>query len=223
VKRAAVAAAIASLVGAFALAAAPAEAHLIPARQGTINLVGDAAFVVLSVPVSSLPDADENHDGLVDMEEFTRHEGELRAAIDRRLVVSDGATPATTVRVDLVLSPQHEAARDRADQIVVLKHARFAAPPTDLRVRCDLFGQGPTEQEFSLTATRHPPTGKETEVAVLAPGSPEHAFFTPPGPPPAPIRSLPRGLLPIGAVAAFGVAFAWVGWSRARKATAPPR
>jgi hypothetical protein len=176
--------ALAPIVGASLLGATPAEAHLIPAGQGTLNIVDDAVFAVLSVPTSSLHGADDNGDGTIDMGEFERHEASLRAEIDRRLAISDGTREASTVRVDLILSPQHEAVRDRADQIVALKHARFEKPPGELRVRCDLFGAGPAERELRFTATRHPTSGTETQVAVLVPAAPEHAFFEPPRPAP---------------------------------------
>jgi len=163
-----------------------------PAGQGTVNLVGGGVFVVLSVPASALHGADDDHDGVLSAEELDRHEAELRAEVDRRLVVLDGKTVARTVRVDMILSPQHNATGGRADQIVVLKHATLDAPPGELRVRCDLFGGGAAERELKITATRHPESGPETEVAVLTPEAMERAFF------PAPDR-MPRGWMAAGA------------------------
>jgi hypothetical protein len=215
---------LAAVVVATSLAASTAQAHLIPASQGTVNVVGDAIYAVLSVPVSSLQGVDDDHDGVVDLAEFERHEGALRAEIDRRLVISDGETPATTVRVDLILSPQHDAARDRADQIVALKHAHLGAPPRDLRVRCDLFGARPAEQEFKITATRHPASGTETEIALLTPAAPGHAFFQPTPPASAAImpRRDPRVALSLGAVAMAAVGLAWAGRQRTRRVLARP-
>jgi hypothetical protein len=214
------AAAGAVLASALALSAQPAEAHLIAARQGTVNVVGVAVFTVLSVPVSSLPDVDDNHDGKVDVLELDRHEAALRAEIDRRLLVLDGATPARTVRVDLILSPEHGAAGDRADQIVVLKHAELDAPPTDLRVHCDLFGTRASEQALTITATRHPASGTETEVGVLTPETTELAFFPPPpAPPPRTLLGWLEGLLALSA--ALVVTGALASRSRARGHLSP--
>jgi len=182
------AALVAALTCALLLVAGTARAHLLPAQQGTVNVVGAAVFTVLSVPASALHGADDDHDGVIDVRELERHEPELRAEIDRRLSILDGATLAETVRVDLMLSPQHDAAGDRADQIVVLKHARFSAPPVDLRIRGDLFGARESERALTLTATRHPGSGDETQVGILTPGATEHAFF-----PPAP--AAPHALL----------------------------
>lgn len=199
--RAAARAGWAALACASLLGARTAQAHLIPAGRGTVNVVGESVYAVLSVPVSAIQGIDDDRNGVVDAEEFRRHEADVKAEIDRRLAIADGSTPATTVRVDLVLSPQHDGASAQADQIVALKHAKLAAAPIDLRVRCDLFGASATEKELKITATRHPASGTETQVAALTPAAPEHAFFSPPAPPPPPAGA-PRGaLLPLGALA----------------------
>lgn len=202
-----------ALAGALAFSAEPARAHLIPAKQGTVNVVGAAVFTVVSVPVAALQrvDADDNHDGVIDVHELDRHEAALRAEIDRRLAIFDGATEARTVRVDLILSPQHDSAGDRADQIVALKHAVLDAPPADLRVRCDLFAAGEPHGELKITATRHPASGTETEIAVLRPDATEHAFF----PRPAPQPASAGGWTALGALAAAVMALA--GGARRRR------
>jgi hypothetical protein len=198
------------------------------AKLGTVNVVGAGVFVVLSVPASALhdADADDNHDGLLDVAELERHEAALKAEIDRRLVVLDGATAARTVRVDLVLSPEHDAAGDRADHVVVLKHAELPAPPVDLRLRCDLFGERPSERELTITATRHPASGTETQVGVLTPGTTEIAFFPPPARSPgrallAWIDGVPRGVLVVGVVVVVALGLGWA--SRSRKPASSPR
>jgi hypothetical protein len=169
-------------VAATALTLAPraAHAHLLPAGQGTVNVVGAELFAAVSIPTSSLHDGDDNGDGTLDVAELQRHEEALRAEADRRLVLRDGETMARTLRVDLILSPEHDAAGSRADHVVVLKHAALDAPPEELRVACDLFGAGASAPGLTITATRHPATGGvETDVATLTSGAPEHTFFPP--------------------------------------------
>ena len=159
------------------LCARPADAHLMPAKQGTLNVVDSAVFGVVSVPVSALHGFDDDGDGLLEIRELERHYEALSAEVARRFVVSDGDIAATTVHVDLVLSPLHEAAPDRADQVVALEHATFPRPPADLRLACDLFGTRASEQELTFTAKRHPASGVEAETTVLTPPSATHAFF----------------------------------------------
>jgi hypothetical protein len=202
----------AALATALSLGARPAAAHLIPGQQGTVNVVGAGVFTVLSIPASALHGADDDGDGTIDLAELARHEADLRAEIDRRLTVRDGAAIARTVRVDLMLSPGHGAAGDRADQIVALKHAQLDEEPRDLRVETDLFGARPGERAFTLTATRHPASGTETEVATLTPDAPAHAFF--PVPPPQ-RAAWPGAILGAAALAAAGR------FARSRKSATP--
>jgi hypothetical protein len=170
---------LAGLVAAGLLGARPADAHLMPAGHGTLNVVGDAVFGVVSVPVSALHGFDDDGDGLLEIRELERHYDTLAAEIGRRFVVSDGDVAASTVHVDLVLSPQHEAAPDRADQVVALEHARFAGPPVRPSLACDLFGADASGQELAFTATRHPASGAEVETTVLSPSCSTHRFFAP--------------------------------------------
>ena len=200
----------ATLACALSLAAHTAQAHLMSAQQGTVNVVGTGIFVVLSVPVSALPDADDDHDGLLAPSELERHAEALRAEIDRRLVLRDGESLARTVRVDLIASPEHDAAAGRADQLVVLKHAEVDAPPVDLRVRCDLFGAGVSERQLTLRATRHSPSGAETQVASLTPEATEHRFFLP-GESRAATGRSPGLLAGAGIVVALGLVVAGLG------------
>jgi hypothetical protein len=167
-----IAAACVSLVGLRV-----ADAHLMPARQGTINLVDRGAFAVVSLPVSSLHGFDDDGDGVMSLTELTRHDADLRAEIDRRFSIFDGETLAHTERVDLVLSPQHDATPDRASEVVALKHATFATPPSDLRVTCDLFGASPSEQALTITATRNKATTPDAEPATFTPTSMDHRLF----------------------------------------------
>jgi hypothetical protein len=196
---------------ALALPLRRAEAHLLPAGQGTVNVVGAGLFAAVSVPASAFHGADDDGDGTLDVAELQRHEEALRAEADRRLLLFDGATPARTVRVDLVLSPEHDATGGRADRVVVLKHAELDAPPEDLRVRCDLFGARDSERRLTITGTRRPAAVKETEVAELTVDANEHRFFAPPAPPVAPtVTFAPIGrawgwLVGLAGIAALGL------------------
>ena len=42
----------------------PAQAHLMEAQQGTLNIIDDRAFMVLSLPISAFEDIDDNEQKL---------------------------------------------------------------------------------------------------------------------------------------------------------------
>jgi hypothetical protein len=50
-----------------------AQAHLMLAQHGTLNIVDDGAFMVLSLPISAFEGVDDDSDGKVSMVEFNNH------------------------------------------------------------------------------------------------------------------------------------------------------
>jgi hypothetical protein len=84
---------------------APARAHLIAAQKGTINFVGDAAFLMLSVPVSALHDVDDDGDGVLSKAELRAHPESIRAQVlaGVALLGPNGALPLQLVMVDISL------------------------------------------------------------------------------------------------------------------------
>jgi hydrogenase/urease accessory protein HupE len=159
-----------------------ASAHLLPDRRGTLNVVGNAVFAVLAVPVSALHAFDDDGDGRMSVAELNAHQAALRAEVDPRFSITDGPTAGQTVSLDLVLSPPHDGAPGEAETVVALKHVTFIAPPADLRLACDLFAASGADRGLTFTATRHPDGAPaESEAAILTPLASEHRFFRAPG------------------------------------------
>ena len=52
--------------------AQPVAAHLMEDQQGTLNIVGQRGYLVLSLPVSAISGADEDGDGLLSGAELQR-------------------------------------------------------------------------------------------------------------------------------------------------------
>jgi hypothetical protein len=172
------AAAGAALVAVLSLRAATASAHLLPAGQATLRISGDSVFSVLSIPTSAIRGFDDDGDGSMSLTDLDRHGADLRAEVERRFAVGDGRARGTTVRMDLVLSPEHDAVPDRAAHVIALVHTRLNGAPDEVRVRWDLFGTHPDEQQVTFTASRAVDTGEPPrERAALTPTSAEHVFF----------------------------------------------
>lgn len=176
------------------LCASPVWAHLMPAQQGTLNVVGDAVFAVLALPASLVPQVDANGDGRLS-------EPELRAqapAIEQRVthglrLFNAAGTPQTedgvVVLVNLLAepSPAHEktvpgpllanpATDPGATHFLALVKFQFRAAPTALAMDIDLFGTRDEERQLTLKVSR----GDVTEAAVLRPGHATHRFFRSP-------------------------------------------
>jgi hypothetical protein len=127
----------------------PAQAHLMEAQQGTLNIIDDEAFMVLSLPISTFEDIDDNKNGAVSMVEFNDHRSTIIGFVKTRITLSDneGNIPLEGV----MLSPEVFIS-----QLVVL--GRFALVETNrpLRFHNGLYGQQEAEQVVKITATRQP-------------------------------------------------------------------
>lgn len=155
------------------LAAAPASAHLMPAQNGTINVVDASAYVVLGVPVSALSGVDDNRDGGLDPAELSRHDQAIKAQIAPRFTLT-ADVHATSVGPITLLSPLlRDDTALSTPYLLALREVGFAAPPRSLRLSTDLFGTSPDERQITLRATY----GDGVEMAVLTPHKTEHQFF----------------------------------------------
>lgn len=150
-----------------------AQAHLMVAQRGTLNLVGDGAFMVLSLPVSAFDDVDDEHDGLLSGTELRRHAGDIEAQIQRGVQLRDttGARPLQGLMLQLS-GPDH-AGTTASAQILVLGRFLLGEQRAGLRLRMTLFGKGADERAQQFTVSR----GGEAQRLVLQPGHEQGDVF----------------------------------------------
>ncbi len=163
---------------ALLVATSAAWAHMMPAQQGTLNIVGNAVFAALSLPVSAFRDIDDDADGHLSPRELGTHAAAVRAQVEERLRLFNGDTPG---HVDMVMPMAEPNERDSTStvgstHVLVLMKVSFANEPRALRIETDLFGTHASERQLTVKATR----GKDTEAVVLRPSHGGHAFFRAP-------------------------------------------
>lgn len=166
------------------LSATPAWAHLMAAQKGTLNLVGDGAFMVLSVPVSALQGVDEDGDNTLSKAEVHAHataiQTQVRAGV--QLLGPDGPLPLQLMMVDV--APLDDAPAAGASQLTVLGRFQLrasvdrdetaqAAPPDELSLRFGLFGVRTSERQQHLTITR----GKDAQWLGFTPEQTTHVLL----------------------------------------------
>ena len=152
---------------------APAWAHLMPAQQGTINLVGDRAYVLVSLPVSALG-GDVDGDGLLSKEELRGQLAALRQRAREGFRLLDGETAGEPIVLHLIAEPDHDKAAG-STHVVMMATFQFAGPPARPRVEAGLFGQREEEQRLTLRAQR----GTLIDPVVLTPARPAQGLFQP--------------------------------------------
>lgn len=160
--------------------AGAAQAHLMPAQQGTLKVQDKAVFVAVALPVSALAGVDDDGDGRLSEAELLRHSRAIDAQIAGRWQLSDGGLPGRQELLQVLPQPDDDAPEAGSRHVLVLMKTAFAAAPQALRVRTDLFGSTADERQLTLKALRTLAGTPQTEAVVLTPMRTGHAFFRAP-------------------------------------------
>mgnify|MGYP006276996937 CR=1 FL=1 len=165
-----------------------AEAHVLPAGQGSLHLKGSQVFLVLAVPLSVVPQADRNGDGKIDAEELNDQAPALIERIQKGLVIRATGirtTPQPMQWQHSVMSLPHEAgdseltAPKASAYLHFMGSGQFQGAPQGLQVSSDLWGSG-NEDTLKLKVTRSGPgLTDEQEVGLLSARHPQFNFFAP--------------------------------------------
>jgi hypothetical protein len=157
-----------------------AHAHLVVSQRGTLNIVETGTYMVLSLPVSAFTGIDDNHDGLLSLEELRQHAPDIEAQLRNGVALADSQQSYPLDGLMLNTVPPEGTPTAAAAQLAVL--GRFATHPdaTDLRFSLRLFGKGPDEQTEQISVTR----GSQTQLMTLSPHSPQQEVL------PSPLRIL---------------------------------
>ena len=165
-----------------------AQAHLLAAQKGTLNLVGDAAFMVLSVPASALRGVDDDGDGALSSVELGAHAGAIEEQVQAGVQLLDAGDAAPLRLLMLDRAPAADGRLDAAASHLLLL-GRFqlptrqgdavdaGGPPAQgLALRFTLFGTGADEQVQDWTITRQQEThwlrfvkGRDTQALLPGP------------------------------------------------------
>jgi hypothetical protein len=156
--------------------AGQASAHLMVAQTGTLNIVGNDAFMALSIPTSALENVDQDDDQQISLFEFNRRRNDIIVQIQQAIGLE--TKEASAVLHDLRLVPVRPHSNDSVyiSQLIVM--GRFELPNSIkmLNFRMALFGENPKESRMKVTA-KHPHSGQES-VVLLTPAAPSRALFT---------------------------------------------
>ncbi len=163
----------------IALAPNGARAHLMPAQQGTLNIVGSSVFVVLGVPASAIPGLDADGNGRASSAELAAFGPQWPAIWSAGFELRNGDDAGTLALIQAMPEVEHPGGSPQgstasaaaaapgpdAPYFVVITRIDFAAPPDQLTLRTSLFGSGPNERQILLRATRDP----QAQVLTLRP------------------------------------------------------
>jgi hypothetical protein len=150
-------------------------AHVMVAQQGTLNVLDNGVFMVLSLPVSAFEGVDDDNDGKLSSAEFSRHHKAMSNLVHKKVILKDKKGKLTLE--DMILSPvlSHQFPKSPSSQLIVMGRYSLADPLSSLEYKITLFGKGTIEKSFKITATRKKDHKKK--VAKLTVTEPNVFFF----------------------------------------------
>jgi hypothetical protein len=130
-----------------------ALAHLMVAQHGTLNIVNDGAFMVLSLPISAFEGVDDDSDGKISMVEFNNHRAVIVESVEQNVILGD--IEGNLSLQGIMLSPvvPHDSPEEAVSQLIVMGRFSIAGAKGALRFQVGLFGKEATEQLLKMTAT----------------------------------------------------------------------
>lgn len=159
----------------LSILAAPARAHLMVARHGTLNIVDNAVFMVISIPISAFAGIDQNGDGNVTMLEFNRNRELVLSAVQDSVFLTDDE--GRLMLQGILLSPvtPHDASSEILTDLTVMGRFNLRNAASALNFENGLYSNKTSQQTLEMSATR-PSNGYQTEF-VLTPATPARTFF----------------------------------------------
>lgn len=147
-----------------------AQAHLMVAQHGTLNIVDDGVFMVLSLPISAFYGIDDDNNGDISVVEFNNHRDAIVQSIRQGVTLRD---PQGNCSLEgIMLSPvvSHEQPEQPISQLAVMGRFTLNGSDDDLRFHMGLYGKQAAEQQLEMTATRVRDNGKKVfELTSTAP------------------------------------------------------
>jgi hypothetical protein len=131
-----------------------AHAHLMAAQHGTLNIVEDGAYMVLSLPTSAFDGIDDDNNGKISMVEFNNHREVIVESIRQNATLSDNQGHLALQGIILAPVVPHDTNVGPISQLTVM--GRFILRDSDsaLRFHLGLYGTRADEQSLEITATR---------------------------------------------------------------------
>ncbi|MFT7286211.1 MAG: hypothetical protein ACI87W_000315 [Halieaceae bacterium] len=153
----------------------PASAHLMVAQHGTLNMVDDGVFMVLSLPVSAFAGVDDDKDGQVSMLEFNNHRADIMASVREKVTLMDRQGAAALH--GLMLSPvaPHDGTSGYLSQVTVLGRFALNDSAGALHFYVGLYGRESGERSLEITATRA--SDKQQRIFQLTPEAAAQVIF----------------------------------------------
>lgn len=159
----------------------PAQAHLVSAGQGFVNVLEDQIVMLIGIPIGILKDVDENNDGFLQPEEIKKHQQRILAQLSQGLRLELGGVMGEVMHQELMVSV-HVDDNKSTNQLewgrrLIFPGAGKSKAPIRISLSWYDANKDPQAQQAYAIQVRR---SEEVESAVLNASQPEHVFLANP-------------------------------------------
>ena len=158
------------------LCSTQASAHLMPAGRGTINVIGDKAYVVMSLPVVTFDEVPACKDGQLDAAQLKANKSAIEDAVGAHLRVQTGGQDARFEQILLNLPGGFGHHSSDEPEIIVMVVARFPSAPQAIGLSLERWAQGAEPIKVQATITEGGKTVR-SEIGILSEHTTSYEFF----------------------------------------------
>ena len=149
-------------------------AHNLVAQTGTLNFNDTGAYLLVSVPTSSLNGVDDDADGLLSNAEVVRNITNIIEQVQAGLVLHYADEDKTLEGIRVSLSLDEDGATTPSDQLVVMGRYDVSDTDSNLSFWTDLWGTGASEQSLGITITQDL---EDAALITLTPSQPKARLY----------------------------------------------
>ena len=148
-----------------------AQAHLISAGNGLVNVLPERAVLLIAVPVSIFQNVDTNQDGLLQPDEIQFNRDRIIEQLNQSISFKIGESKGEVLD-DQIMVSVHADSRQGTPQIEWLRQMKFSQETLSLPIHISLKGNLLTE-DYLFQVKRV----DGQELAKLSRAHPSHVFF----------------------------------------------
>ncbi|MFT5297230.1 MAG: hypothetical protein ACI9YH_003261 [Colwellia sp.] len=152
------------------------DAHVMVAQHGSLNIVDDGVFMVISLPVTAFKNVDDDNDGKLSAEEFSLHRANIASTVHEKITLSEKGRKITLQGMMLAPVTSHHSLQTPSSQLIVMGRYSLVSPNNDLQFEIDLFGESPAEQRIEITATKK--QNESRQIIKLSPQQTNVSLFS---------------------------------------------
>lgn len=152
-----------------------ANAHLMEAQQGTLNLVDGGAFMVMSLPVSAFAEFDDDGDSKLSKKEFTTHQTTFKTTVKDSFHLRDGEELRELQGLMLTPVFDEQKPQEPATQLIAMGRFVVSDASNPLEFEMQLFGTTGPESTQQVSVSR--PADGRKQLLVFSAQTPTHPLM----------------------------------------------